>query len=130
MNLEERIYLIKELDIQRAKKNQQVDHLTREAIVLSATIKHLTTPEVVAHPLYQVRHEQTNLGPSASRVPKDIIALVGHPITVISDPFDDSPVAVALAQPLSSHPLGHREIQEHDTEELSNESPSEESNSD
>jgi len=45
MNLEERIYLIKELDIQRAQKKQKVDHLTREVIVLSATVKQLTTPK-------------------------------------------------------------------------------------
>ena len=125
MNLEERIYLIKELDIQRAKKKQKVDNLTREVIVLSAAVKQLTTPEVVAHPLYQARHEQTEVGPTPSRVPRGIIALVGHPITVISDPVNDSPVAVALAQPLSTHPLGHQGLQENNTEELSNESPSE-----
>ena len=112
MNIEERIYLIKELDIQIATKNQKVDNLTREVIVLSATVKHLTTPAVLAHPLYQDRHERTRIGITPSRVPKDIIALVGHPITVISDPVNDSPVAVALAQPLSSHPLGHQEIPE------------------
>ena len=124
MNIEERIYLIKELDIQRAHKKQQVDNLTREVIVLSAAVKQLTNPAVLAHPLYQVRHEQTKLGPTPSRVPKDIIALVGHPITVISDPSDDSPVAVALAQPLSSHPLGHQDLQE---DVLDNESSSEQS---
>ena len=124
MNIEERIYLIKELDIQRAHKKQQVDNLTREVIVLSAAVKQLTNPAVLAHPLYQVRHEGTKLGPTPSRVPKDIIALVGHPITVISDPSDDSPVAVALAQPLSSHPLGHQDLQE---DVLDNESSSEQS---
>ena len=124
MNIEERIHLIKELDIQRAHKKQKVDNLTREVIVLSAAVKQLTNPAVLAHPLYQVRHEQTKLGPTPSRVPKDIIALVGHPITVISDPSDDSPVAVALAQPLSSHPLGHQDLQE---DVLDNESSSEQS---
>jgi hypothetical protein len=123
MNIEQRIYLIKELDIQRATKKQQVDNLTREVIVLSAAVKQLTTPAVLAHPLYQGRHEQTKLDPTPSRVPKDIIALVGHPITVISDPKDDLPVAVALAQPLSAHPLGHQE-QESLTDELDNESAS------
>jgi hypothetical protein len=127
MNLEERIYLIKELDIQRANKRQQVDNLTREVVVLSAAVKQLTTPAVLAHPLYQVRHEQTKLGPTPSRIPKDIIPLVGHPITVITDPSNNSPVAVALAQPLSSHPLGHQEPQEHEEDELDNESPSEQS---
>ena len=127
MTIEDQIYLIKELDIQRALKKQKVDNLTREVIVLSATVKQLTTPAVIAHPLYQGRHEQTKLGPTPSRVPRDIIALVGHPITVISDPSDDSPVAVALAQPLSSHPLGHQELQEEEGDELDNESPSEQS---
>ena len=119
MNIEERIYLIKELDIQQAIKKQKVDNLTREVIVLSATVKQLTS-----HPLYQSRHEQTKLGITPSRIPKDVIALVGHPITVISDPSDDSPVAVALAQPLSSHPLGHQELPE---DVLDNESSSEQS---
>ena len=123
MNIEQRIYLIKELDIQRANKKQQVDNLTREVIVLSAAVKHLTTPAVLAHPLYQGRHEQTKLNPTPSRVPKDIIALVGHPITVIGAPEDGSPVAVALAQPLSAHPLGYQE-QEDLTAELDNESAS------
>jgi hypothetical protein len=51
MTIEDQIYLIKELDIQRALKKQKVDNLTREVIVLSATVKQLTTPAVIAHPL-------------------------------------------------------------------------------
>ena len=106
MNIEQRIYLIKELDIQRALKTQQVANLTREAIVLSATIKQLITPEVINHPLYHARHDHTELGPAPSQLPANIISLVGHQITVISDPSTSTPVAVALAQPVTSHPLG------------------------
>jgi hypothetical protein len=107
MNIEQRIYLIKELDIQRALKSQQVANLTRESVVLSAAIKQLITPEVIVHPLYRVRHEQTKLGPTPSKLPTHIVQIVGHPITVISDPITEEPVAVALAQGLTQDPLGH-----------------------
>ena len=100
--------MIKELDTQRALKAQKVATLTREAVVLSAVIKHLTTPEVVEHPIYQVRHELTKLSNSTPiKIRRSIVSIVGHQITVISDPTDDNPVAVALAQGLATHPLRH-----------------------
>jgi len=99
-----------------------VANLTREAVVLSATIKQLTTPEVITHPLYRARHEQTNLGPNPSRIPSHIVQIVGHPITVISDPISEEPVAIALAQGLTRDPLGHTEQGLHHDDALDNES--------
>jgi hypothetical protein len=107
MNLDQRIYIIKELEIQRQEKIRAVANLTRESVVLSATIKHLTTPDVVRHPRYHLRHERTTLGDLPRQIPSELVAILGHQITVISRPEDESPVAVALAQDLTSHPLGY-----------------------
>ena len=113
MNLDQRIYIIKELEIQRHEKIRAVANLTRESVVLSATIKHLTTAEVKSHPLYNIRHERTVLDNAPSRIPSEVVRIVGHQLTVISNP-DESPVAVALAQDLTSHPLGYPDTLGHE----------------
>jgi hypothetical protein len=113
MNLDQRIYIIKELEIQRQEKIRAVANLTRESVVLSATIKHLTTPEVVSHPLYHLRHERTALGDLPSQIPSELVTIVGHQLTVISNPHDESPVAIALAQDLTRHPLGYPDTERH-----------------
>jgi|Transcript_1833 hypothetical protein len=107
MNIEQRIYLIKELDIQRALKSQKIENLIRESAVLSATITQLITPEVIAHPLYRVRHEQTRLGPTPSKLPTHIAQIVSHGITVLGDPISEEPVAIAIPIKLTTDPLGH-----------------------
>ena len=117
MSIEQKLFLIKELQIQQAWKRRKVEKLTKEVVVLSATIQLLTTVEVRSYGPYFFRHQDSKLPPpSTSGISRIIVPLTGADITLITDvdavestsnnPNEHRIVAVALQQDIVSHPLG------------------------
>jgi hypothetical protein len=104
---EQVIFLIKELQVQKALKTRTVQELTKDILVLSTTIELLTTDEVKEHPLYFFRHEHTQLPEiSITRVPRSVVPLAGEDITTITDDREHNIVAYAIQNHVSDHPLG------------------------
>jgi hypothetical protein len=107
ISTEQIIFLIKELQIQKALKTRKVQELTKDVLVLSTTIELLTTDKVKEHPLYFFRHEHTQLPEtSTTRVPRSVVPLAGDDITVITDIPECNIIAYALQNHVSDHALG------------------------
>ena len=119
LNLEQRVYLIAELENQKELKTKKVASLTKDVVVLSAAINHLTTNDIVGTNLYLYRHLQYNRHSRDTRIPRGIVDIAGEDIaTIRSEPFAgiQQPIeAVALAQSVVTDPLG--KVQEHSSDE-------------
>mmetsp|Transcript_21887 Transcript_21887/g.31390 ORF Transcript_21887/g.31390 Transcript_21887/m.31390 type:complete len:138 (-) Transcript_21887:3134-3547(-) len=120
INLQQRVYLITELENQKTLKTKKVESLTRDVVVLSATINHLTTPDLVRTDLYLFRHLQYNRHSTDTKIPRgilgiagdDIALIQGSPIAGIQQPVE----AVAIAQPVVTDPLGKIQVDPSDEE--------------
>jgi hypothetical protein len=120
LSLQQRIYLITELENQKTLKTKKVESLTRDVVVLSATINHLTTDDLVRTDLYLYRHLQCNRHSTNTKVPRGIVALAGDDIAIISgSPIAgiEQPIeAVAIAHSVVTDPLGKTEEYSSDEE--------------
>ena len=120
LNLHQRVYLIAELENQKALKTKQVESLTRDVVVLSATINHLTTTDLARQDLYLYRHLQHNRHSTDTKIPRGIVELAGEDIaTITAAPFCGikQPIeAVALAQTVVADPLGQVQVESSDDE--------------
>lgn len=121
LNPQQRVYLIAELENQKALKTKEIESLTRDVVVLSATINHLTTDNVSSTDLYLYRHLQHNRHSKETKIPREImIGIAGEDITAIrSAPISgiEQPIeAVAIAQTVVTDPLGKIQVDSSDEE--------------
>ena len=120
ISIQQRIYLITELENQKALKIKKIADLTRDVVVLSATINHLTTPDLVRTDLYLYRHLQHNRHSTDTKIPRGIVEVAGEDIAIITnEPISgiQQPVeAVAIAQEVVTDPLGKVQVETSDEE--------------